>query len=159
MQILGRCNQMVKLRGQRVELSLVELALTSLTSKQLEDATSLDATSQNLTDLADASDASEVSPPIFLEAACCLVDRDLPSLVAAVVPSPDGSRRGGLAFAARKALMKQLPAVAVPCRLLLVPEIPRLPGGDSPGDLKMGSSWKMIYFQAQAVGLLEHVEI
>eukprot|EP00438_Fugacium_kawagutii_P000388 Skav209642 [mRNA] locus=scaffold650:9803:16787:- [translate_table: standard] len=33
--VLGRCNQMVKLRGQRVELALVELALTSSDLNQL----------------------------------------------------------------------------------------------------------------------------
>lgn len=100
--VLGRCNQMVKLRGQRVELALVELVLTS-----------------------DLGQLIGSSGPIFVEAAC-LLDPGGPSLVAAVVLAEPND--ASVVPAARRALRELLPPVAVPDRLVPVTQMPRLPG-------------------------------
>jgi hypothetical protein len=65
--------------------------------------------------------------PIFTEAACCLVDhRGTPTLAAAVVAAASSTET---AATARRALAQRLPAVAVPGKVLLLDEMPRLPGG------------------------------
>ena len=102
--ILGRCNQLVKVRGQRVELSFVESVLCSA-------------------DLATAAGLGE--SPIFTEA-CCLVHEVAGhvALVAAVSPQC-GLEEQML----RQCLSKLLPPAAVPSSLLLLPQLPRLASG------------------------------
>eukprot|EP00435_Cladocopium_sp_Y103_P029542 s2313_g7.t1 len=118
LQILGRCNQMVKVRGQRVELSLVELALTSLRSQDLD-------ISEESARCQDQQDHH----PIFSEATCCLVDhRGTATLAAAVVADP-ATVAAAVAETARRALAQRLPAAAVPGKVLVLAEMPRLPGG------------------------------
>lgn len=104
--ILGRCNELVKVRGQRVELSLVESVLCS----------------------ADLATAANLQSPVFTEA-CCLV-HDVAghaALVAAVVSPLPGLEEKMLHL--RRSLSKLLPPAAVPSSLRLLPQLPRLSSG------------------------------
>lgn len=124
--VVGRCNQMVKLRGQRVELALVELALTSSDLGQLIHPSTSAGEDEEIS--GGVSSSTRGSGPIFVEAAC-LLDHpgDCPHLVAAVVLTEPHD--ASVVPAARRALRELLPPVAVPDRLVPVTQMPRLPGG------------------------------
>ncbi|CAK9066552.1 unnamed protein product [Durusdinium trenchii] len=107
-----RCNQLVKLRGQRVELNSVQLALTSLELAQLAQ-------------LAAPSPEGSSCRPIFRDA-CCVVHQS--ALVAAVVFSGQWEGCRDL-NAVRSALAELLPACAVPAHLLALPTLPTLTSG------------------------------
>eukprot|EP00913_Durusdinium_trenchii_P011007 g10331.t1 len=112
LMVLGRCNQLVKLRGQRVELNSVQLALTSLELAQLAQ-------------LAAPSPEGSSCRPIFRDA-CCVVHQS--ALVAAVVFSGQWEGCRDL-NAVRSALAELLPACAVPAHLLALPTLPTLTSG------------------------------
>ncbi|CAJ1363751.1 unnamed protein product [Effrenium voratum] len=102
--ILGRCNQLVKVRGQRVALSFVE---ASLCSEQLAVAL-----------------GRQSAGPVFSEAVCVVTREG--ALVAAVILAP-AWREVALADV-RRCLGQQLPGAAVPA-LRAVAALPRLGTG------------------------------
>ncbi|CAJ1382454.1 unnamed protein product [Effrenium voratum] len=102
--ILGRCNQLVKVRGQRVALSFVE---ESLCSEQLA-----------------AALGRQSAGPVFSEAVCVVTREG--ALVAAVILAP-AWREVALADV-RRCLGQQLPGAAVPA-LRAVAALPRLGAG------------------------------
>ena len=131
--VLGRCGQMVKVRGQRVELSSVEAALCSI-----ELAESLIRATRDVHDQVAGYGLRDPQrlQPIFAQAACFVDDSG--SLVAAGVLSPgfngsDSGSRGSpstsLMAAVRQNMAHLLPSAAVPSRLIAVPSLPKLPSG------------------------------
>eukprot|EP00439_Symbiodinium_sp_Y106_P083048 s2032_g22.t2 len=111
--VLGRSGQMVKVRGQRVELSSVEAALCSR-----ELAESLQ---KNWT---------QTQSVIFTESACWLSDSDQgPELVAFGVLAPGLRQSHELTSSVREELAKLLPSAAVPAVITPVGSLPKLASG------------------------------
>ena len=108
--ILGRSGQMVKVRGQRVELSSVEAALCS---RELAE-----------------SFPNQTQTVIFTESACWLSDSDQgPELVAFGVLAPGLCQSHELMSLVREELAKLLPSAAVPAVITPVYSLPKLASG------------------------------
>ena len=104
--VLGRCGQMVKVRGQRVELSLVEAALCS----------------------AELAKSLQVSGQLFSEAAC-MASEDQLLAVAVLAPGHTFEVTTSFLGTLRRHLAHLLPAASVPSHVTAVPALPKLPNG------------------------------
>ena len=119
--VLGRCGEMVKVRGQRVELASVEATLCSL---ELDSIRTLQE---------DNVDWSSFSGPMFSEAICFVHENS--QLVAALVLAPalaahlDAESSTSLMAMVRKHLTHLLPSAAVPSYLTTMPSLPKLSSG------------------------------
>ncbi|CAE7772057.1 Aasdh [Symbiodinium sp. CCMP2456] len=111
--VLGRSGQMVKVRGQRVELSSVEAALCS--RELAESLPNQTQTTQTV---------------VFTESACWLSDSDQgPELVAFGVLAPGLRQSHELMSLVREELAKLLPSAAVPAVIIPVYSLPKLASG------------------------------
>ncbi|CAE7475803.1 unnamed protein product [Symbiodinium sp. CCMP2592] len=117
--VLGRSGQMVKVRGQRVELSSVEAALCS----------------RELAESLQKNWAHAEDSVIFTESACWLsdsldqADQGPPELVAFGVLAPGLRQSHELMSSVRQELAKLLPSAAVPAVITPVGSLPKLASG------------------------------